>query len=146
MVSGITTSSCSTLRAGRSGALRSYLCVAFLTYVRHVVASQKAPYYLNFQSSYRSHGLTPAEILAQFADGSRNASYLCQCKDILWSPGPETGTYQGNPVVEEHYALEKKLRLAEELKQVHPWVIAFRHLAWGLSAPLKVAMAVCYKP
>lgn len=107
---------------GTTGGRHAYLCVAFVTYVTHVIASQKAPYYLNFQSSYRSHGLSPAEILAQFADGSRNASYLCQCKEILWSPGPETGTYQGSPVVEEHYALEKKLRLAEELKQVRPGI------------------------
>ncbi len=101
-------------------ALRPILIVVVLTWTGQALASKGVKHYLAFQHKASRSVLTPdqEELVAALRNGTKDASYLCQCKEILWGPGPETGTYKGSPVVEEHYALEKKLRLAENLGQV----------------------------
>jgi hypothetical protein len=72
----------------------------------------------NRQASKSSLTAEDTEFAALLANGTKDTSYLCQCKDILWAPGPETGTYKGSPVVEEHYALKKKLKDGERQGEV----------------------------
>jgi hypothetical protein len=100
--------------------LQAFCCVVAIACFSQALASQHAARYLAFQHKPTKSFLTPeqAELVAELKNGTKDASYLCQCKEILWGPGPETGVYKGSPVVEEHYALEKKLRLAENLGQV----------------------------
>eukprot|EP00884_Botryococcus_braunii_P005938 jgi/Botrbrau1/15345/Bobra.0289s0002.1 len=100
-------------------AVRLILIVVILTWTGQALASKVANHYLAFQHKSSKSVLTPEqeELVAALRNGTKDTSYLCQCKEILWGPGPETGTYKGSPVVEEHYALEKKLRLAENLGQ-----------------------------